>query len=153
MARIPAYRVLVPDSHKGTTTSNEGAAGQAARPGPADPGGRPERPPARLRLSMRAVLAAAAGAGRQHAARILPVAIAVSLVTAAGDILVDHFVDPHNATAYTIAGLGTTAVSLLGTVFLSGLVCRLTTAAQAGRGATQPGRSGPVAALAAADPG
>lgn len=81
---------------------------------------------------MRAVLAAAAGAGRQHAARILPVAIAVSLVTAAGDILVDHFVDPHNAAAYTIAGLGTTAVSLLGTVFLSGLVCRLTTAMEAG---------------------
>jgi hypothetical protein len=81
---------------------------------------------------MRAVLAAATRAGRRDAARILAVAIAVALVTAAGDILVDHFIDPHNATAYTVAGLGTTAVSLLGTVFLSGLVCRLTFAAEAG---------------------
>jgi hypothetical protein len=81
---------------------------------------------------MRAVLAAAAGAGRQDTGRILAVAIAVSLITAGGDILVDHFVDPSNAAAYTVADLSTTAVSLLGTVFLSGLICRLTTAMQAG---------------------
>lgn len=81
---------------------------------------------------MRATLAAAARSGRQHAARILPVAIAVSLLAAVGDILVDQLIDPGNATAWTFAELGTSAVSLLGTVFLSGLICRLTSATEAG---------------------
>jgi hypothetical protein len=81
---------------------------------------------------MRAVLAAAARSGRDHAVRILPVAIAVSLLTATGDILVEHLIDPNNGAAWTTAELGTSAVSLLGTVFLSGLICRLTSATEAG---------------------
>jgi hypothetical protein len=125
----------VTESNDINTTSNEVHPGQAAPPGQPGPGGQQQRP-ARPRLPLGATLVAAARAGRHHGPRIIAVAIAVSLLTAIGDILVEHFIDPSNAPAYTTAELSTTAVSLLGTVFLSGLVCRLTSATE--RGAERP---------------
>jgi hypothetical protein len=128
------------------------AEGPAASSGP--PGSRRDQAPARPRLDLRATLAAAARAGRRHAAPILAVAIAVSLVTAIGDVLVEHLIDPGNASAWTLAEFGTTAVSLLGTVLLSGLVCRLTGAVEAGRrrpGLGQVARSLPWVRLVLAD--
>jgi len=108
--------------------------GHGAEP-PARQRAEPARPP-RARIPPGAVLAAAARAGRRDFWRILAVAMAVSLVTAVAEIIVDHFVDPTNSVLSISAQLSASAVSLLGTVFLSGFLCRLISTA--GRGG-QPG--------------
>lgn len=91
----------------------------------------------RRRIPPGAVLTAAARAGRRDLWRILAVAVAVSLVTAVAEIIVDEYADPSNAALTVPAQLSASALSLLGTVFLSGFLCRLITTAEHAEG---PGR-------------
>ena len=79
-------------------------------------------------VGIRAVLAAAAATGRRYWARILVVAVAVSLVTAVAEILVDEFVDRNDVPVAIFADLSASVVSLLGAVFLSGFICKLASA-------------------------
>ncbi len=83
-------------------------------------------------LGVAAIVAAAAKAGRRHWWRILAVAIAVSILTALADIVVADFVDRTNLPAALIADLSASGVTLLGTVFLSGFLCRLIGGSQDG---------------------
>jgi uncharacterized membrane protein YhaH (DUF805 family) len=85
-----------------------------------------------VKLPPGAVLAAAARAGRRDFWRILAVAVAVSMVTAVAEIIVDHYVDPTDAALAVSAQLSASALSLLGTVFLSGFLCRLIGTAEHG---------------------
>jgi hypothetical protein len=47
--------------------------------------------------------------------------------------VIDHYVDPSDALLSVGTALGSTGVTLLGTVLLSGYVCRLVGAAEHGR--------------------
>jgi hypothetical protein len=88
------------------------------------------RPGQRLRVRPRRVVAAAVRAGRRYWWQILAVAIPVSLVGSGLEILVDHYVDPSDALLSVGATLGSTGISLLGTVLLSAFACRLVAAAE-----------------------
>ncbi len=76
-------------------------------------------------VGVRATLAAAARAGKQHWWRILIVAVTVSVVASLAEILVEEFVDRANLPLAVIADLTASGLSLLGSVFLSGFLCRL----------------------------
>jgi hypothetical protein len=72
--------------------------------------------------------------------QILAVALVVSVVTTLTEIIVDNIADPTND-ALSIAGsLSTQAVALLGTVVLSGFLCRLVGKAQHGGERVRIGR-------------
>ena len=88
------------------------------------PGGRGERkkPP---RLRVRPVLAAAIRSGRRYWRQILPVAVAVSLVTAALDIVLTDVVDATDLPLAITLSLLSWALSLLGAVFLAGFLSHL----------------------------
>jgi hypothetical protein len=77
------------------------------------------------RVGIRATLVSAARAGKQHWWRILIVAVTVSIVASVAEILVEEFVDRANLPLSVIADLTASGLSLLGTVFLSGFLCRL----------------------------
>jgi hypothetical protein len=87
------------------------------------------RPP----FPIRATVGAAARAARRDAGPILAVALAVSLVSTGLEIGIEHAVDPASGAVAAVAELGATAVTLAGTVFLAGFVCRLIGAAEHGR--------------------
>ncbi len=76
-------------------------------------------------LRVGAIVAAAVRTGRRQWWRILAVALAVSILTALVETIVDDFIDPTNLPQTIIADLFTSGVSLLGAVFLSGFLCRL----------------------------
>jgi hypothetical protein len=78
------------------------------------------------------ILAAAARAGRRDWWRILAIAVLVSLISADLEIVVDHYVDPSDAVLSLSASFTTTAISLLGTVLVSGFMCRLVGATEHG---------------------
>ncbi len=84
---------------------------------------------AKRRVGVRSVLVGAVRAGVRDWWRILAVAVAVSVVTATAEILVEAFVDQADLSVSLVAGLTSAGVSLMGAVFLSGFLCRL-----AGRG-------------------
>jgi hypothetical protein len=106
-----------------------------AKPAPAEPAD-----PPRQKLSPGPILAAAARAGRRDLWRILAVAVVVSLVTAVVEIIIDHVVDPSDTALSVSAQLSAEALSLLGTVFLSGFLCRLISTAE--HGSEQERRAG-----------
>lgn len=119
---------------------------------PREPRERPQRQTARLRPGV--ILAAAARAGYRDWRRVMAVAIPVSLLSAAAEMLVDHYVDPADSVLSLAASLSATGISLVGTVLLSGLVCRLVSAAERGKAAMtlpQVARSLPWGRLIAAD--
>lgn len=64
---------------------------------------------------------------------MLAVAIPVSLVSAALEIVIDHYVDPSDALLSAGATLGSTGITMAGTVLLSGFACGLVGAARQGR--------------------
>ncbi len=78
-----------------------------------------------VRVGVGGVLAVAARAGRRYWWRILPVAIAVSVVTAVIEIVVHEYADRANSSLSIVADISASGVSLLGAVFLSGFICRL----------------------------
>ncbi|HXT88205.1 MAG TPA: YciC family protein, partial [Trebonia sp.] len=92
-----------------------------------------QRRTARLRPSV--ILAAAARAGYRDWRRVLAVAIPVSLLSAAAEMLVDHYVDPADSVLSLTAALSATGISLVGTVLLSCLVGQLISAAERGKAA------------------
>ncbi len=102
-----------------TRLAAEGAAGP--RGGTGGTSGKRAGP----RVGVGGVLAAAARAGRRYWPRILPVTIAVSLVTAVIEIVVEEYVDRANSSLSIVADISASGVSLLGAVFLSGYICRL----------------------------
>lgn len=99
------------------------------------------------------VISAAARAGRRYWLQILALAIPVSLVGAGVEIVIDHYVDPSDAVLSVGTELGSTGITLLGTVLLSGYV-RLVGVAEHGQGAMNflhVARSLPWRRLVAAD--
>jgi hypothetical protein len=104
------------------------AAGRPEAGAGPDARGRQRRP----RLRPGGIIAAAARAGRRYWRQILAIAIPVSLAGSGLEILIDHYVDPSDALLSFSATLGSTGISLLGTVLLSGFVCRLVGAADHG---------------------
>ncbi|HEY5015265.1 MAG TPA: hypothetical protein VII59_00620 [Streptosporangiaceae bacterium] len=88
---------------------------------------------------MREVLVAAARSGRRDGWRILAVAITVSTVTAVGEVAVRHLIDPSELALSILVGISAGAVSILGTVFLSGFLTRLAGAAEHATPAPGPG--------------
>jgi hypothetical protein len=122
------------DSHEAGTVSAQGAdsgTGKGKPPGSQPPGSqrRGGRPPLRAWQ----LIAAAARAGRGDAARILAVSIAVSVLTAGAEIAAEHAADPHSAWQEAVGALLAEGIGILGTVFLSGFLCRLTGEAGHGR--------------------
>ena len=108
----------------------------------------------RQRVKARMVISAAARAGRRYWLQILALAIPVSLVGAGVEIVIDHYVDPSDAVLSVGTELGSTGITLLGTVLLSGYVCRLVGVAEHGQGAMNflhVARSLPWRRLVAAD--
>src|ERR1700735_1771068 len=97
---------------------------------PAQPAGHRRQP-----LQVAAVIAAAVRAGRRIWLQILILAIPVSVIGAGLEIVIDPYVDPSDALLSVGTALGSTGVTLLGTVLLSGYVCRLVGAAEHGQGA------------------
>ena len=87
-------------------------------------------------MQARKVIASAARAGRRYWLQILALAIPVSLVGAGVEIVTDHYVDPSDAALSVGTALGSTGITLLGTVLLSGYVCRLVAVAEHGQRAT-----------------
>jgi hypothetical protein len=115
---------------------------------------RERRPRRTARLRPAAILAAAARAGYRDWRPVLAAAIPVSLLSAGAEMLTDHYIDPADAALSLTAALSATGVSLAGTVLLSGLVCRLISAAERGKAAMtipQMARSLPWGRLIAAD--
>jgi len=77
------------------------------------------------RVGIIGVLTGAARIGRRHWHRILPVALAVSMITTLAEIGVDELV-PQDSFPWTlIADLTASGLSLLGAVFLSGFLTKL----------------------------
>lgn len=89
----------------------------------------------RRRPSLRvgAVILGAARAGRRHPWQILGVAVTVSAVTVLLEIVAKDVIDRSDVSVSLTVDLSSTAVSILGTVFLSGFLCRLVGAAEHGR--------------------
>jgi hypothetical protein len=105
-------------------------------------------------LPVREILAAAARAGWRHRRRTLAVAVAVSTVTVLMDIVASDLTDQANAPLLLFTDLAASGVSLLGTVFLSGFLCRLVGEAEHGKtapGVWQVARALPWGRLVGAD--
>jgi hypothetical protein len=92
-----------------------------------------ERPRARQRLPIRAIIVAAARAGRHHAGRILIAAIVVSMAAALVETIAHEVVDRTSITLSILSDLSVSAVNLLGVIFLSGFLTQLVGEAEHGR--------------------
>jgi hypothetical protein len=83
-------------------------------------------------VGVRAVLVAAARAGRRHPWQVLIVAVTASLLAAAAEVLVDHYLTPAHSALSVAAALAAAGLSLLATVFVSGFLCRVVGEAEHG---------------------
>jgi len=81
-------------------------------------------------LRFRPIAAAVVHTARRHAWRILVVSIVVSAVTVAAELAADHLLDRADLATALVGALSTSALSLLGAVFLSGFLCRLVSATE-----------------------
>jgi hypothetical protein len=79
------------------------------------------------------VLAGAARSGRRHLRVIVVVAVVVSTVAALAEILADALIDRADVAVSAAGDLSATAVSILGTVLLSGFLCRMVGEAEHGQ--------------------
>jgi len=84
------------------------------------------------RLPVRGLFAAVARTARYEPWRILAVAIAISLLTVLADIAITNLIDHTNAPAVAAGELVSTALEILGSVFLSGFLCRIVGSAEHG---------------------
>ena len=82
---------------------------------------------------VRPVVVAAARAGRRNAGRIFVAAVVVSAVASAAEMIVHALTGHAGLLVSVLADLGTSSVSLLGVVFLSGFLARLVGEAEHGR--------------------
>ncbi len=87
------------------------------------------RPP----LPVRDLLAAATRAARYDPWRILAVAIAMSLLTVLADIALVNLIDRSDLPLTAAGELISSALEVLGSVFLSGFLCRIVSAAEHGQ--------------------
>jgi predicted secreted protein len=87
----------------------------------------------RHRLPVRAILAGAARTARCDPWRILAVAVAVSLLTVFADIVITNLVDHTNVPLVAAGEVISTALEVLGSVFLSGFLCRIVGSAEHGQ--------------------
>jgi predicted secreted protein len=87
------------------------------------------RPP----LPVREILAGAARAARSDPWRIIAVAVAVSLVTVVIDLIATDVLDQTNIPALIASTASSWVLSVLGTVLLSGFLCRIVGRAEHGR--------------------
>jgi predicted secreted protein len=85
------------------------------------------------RLPVRDLLAAVVRAARHDPWRVLAVAVAISLVTVLADIGITNLIDHTNVPLVTAGELISTALEVLGSVFLSGFLCRIVGAAEHGQ--------------------
>jgi predicted secreted protein len=85
------------------------------------------------RLAVRDLLAAVVRAARHDPWRILAVAVAISLLTVLADIGLTNLVDHTNVPLVTAGELISTALEMLGSVFLSGFLCRIVGVAEHGQ--------------------
>jgi hypothetical protein len=76
-------------------------------------------------LGVGAIIAEAARAGRRGGWRVLAVAVVVSVLTAAAEVVADDFADRTSLPLSLLTALSASGVVLLGTVFLSGFLSRL----------------------------
>jgi hypothetical protein len=84
------------------------------------------------RLPVRGLLSAAARTARHDPWRILAVAVTVSLLTTVADIALVNLID-HSNVGLTAAGeVISSALEVLGSVFLSGFLCRIVGTAEHG---------------------
>ena len=124
LAQSPAgpltYRDPVPESNETKTESGQ-TGGQASAHREPGPGSRARSP-----LEARRVLTAAAAVGRSDPWRILAVSIALSAAGVLAETAAEHLADHHSAWQAGVAAIITEGVGLLGTVGLSGFLCRLT---------------------------
>jgi hypothetical protein len=120
----------VPERNESIAESHHRRAASAPPRGTA-PGAVPKPPlrPGRL-------LAAAAQVGRRDPWRILAVAVVISMVTVLAEIVAEHAADPHSAWQEAVADILAEGIAVLGTVLLSGFLCRLTGAAGRGQRVT-----------------
>lgn len=86
-----------------------------------------------LRLPVRDLLAAAARTARFDPGRILAVAISISLLTTLADIALVNLIDHSNAPLTAAGELVSSALEVLGSVFLSGFLCRIVGSAEHGQ--------------------
>ena len=84
-----------------------------------------DREKSSVALPVRETVAAAARAGSRHVWRILAAAFLVSIATALVEIAVNNLIDRTNVPLAILGALSAAGVSILGTVFLSGFLCRL----------------------------
>jgi predicted secreted protein len=84
-------------------------------------------------LPVREILDAAARAGRSDPWRIIAVAVAVSLLTVLLDFVATDLLDNTNIPLLIASTASSWLLSVLGTVFLSGLLCRIVGQAEHGR--------------------
>jgi predicted secreted protein len=84
------------------------------------------------RLPVRGLLAAVIRTARYDPWRILAVAVAISLLTVLADIVITNLIDHTNAPAVAVGELISTALEILGSVFLSGFLCRIVGSAEHG---------------------
>jgi hypothetical protein len=90
----------------------------------------------RQRLPVREIIVAAARAGWRDRWRVLIVAVAISTVAALVEVAAADLIDRTNVTLSVVSDLSATSLSTLGTVFLSGFLCRLV--GHAKQGAERP---------------
>lgn len=81
---------------------------------------------------MREILRTAARIGLRYAWRILAVAIVVGLAITVAEVIVDNAIDPHNDALSVGGTVSVEAISLFGTVLLSGFLCKLVGAGRHG---------------------
>jgi hypothetical protein len=108
----------VPESNEPITHSGRKERGE---PGAAPPEN-PRKPP----LHARRILVRAARVARGDPWRILAVSIVLSSVSVIAETVAEHAADPHSTWQVIVAGVLTEGVGLLGTILLSGFLCRLT---------------------------
>jgi predicted secreted protein len=82
---------------------------------------------------VRDLLAAAARTARHDPGRILAVAISISLLTTLADIALVNLIDHSDAPLAAVGELVSSALEVLGSVFLSGFLCRIVGSAEHGQ--------------------
>jgi hypothetical protein len=117
----------VPESNDESTQSVE-----SRQPAPPPGTAAPEAPP-RPPLQARRILAGAARIGRSDPRRILVVSVVVSVASVLAEAAAEHYADPHSPWKAGLAAVLAEGIGLLGTVLLSGFLCRLTGEAGHGR--------------------
>ncbi len=105
-------------------------------------------------LRLRPLVTGVVRTARQHAWRILAVSVVVSAVSVLAELIADRLLGRAGLASALAGSLASSAVGLLGAVFLSGFLGRLVsktgpglpgkTGAKAGPAKTGPGKSGPA---------